>query len=92
MSALELYYNDAGGYPTTAAVTPLGAISYGSTVYMAVVPSNPAPWNDGSCGSNNYAYSQLSNGTSYTITYCLGGSIGDLTAGTHRATPNGLNQ
>ena len=92
MSALELYYGDAGGYPTTGAVVPQGAITYGTTTYMAVVPTNPSPMNDNTCPSTNYAYTALNSGASYVITYCLGGNIGDLTVGTHHATPNGLNQ
>lgn len=91
MSALELYYNDAGAYPTF--VTPGQAMTYSgtSTTYMAVVPSNPSPNNDGSCpASTNYIYTQVSTNTSYMISYCLGSAIGDLAAGTHRTTPNGL--
>lgn len=90
MSALELYYNDAGGYPTTPEVVPLGTIAYGSTTYMAVVPTNPSPMNDTPCPSTNYVYSGVS-GTTYTIKYCIGGKIGDLVAGTHTATPSGLD-
>ena len=90
MSALELYYNDAGNYPTN--ITPGSALTYnGTTTYMAQIPSNPSPNNDGNCPANvNYLYSMVSTNTSYVITYCLGGAIGDLDAGTHRATPNGL--
>ena len=91
ISALELYYNDAGGYPSN--VTPGLPLAYSSTTYMAVVPSNPSPMNDGSCpvAPTNYSYANVSANTSYAITYCLGSATGDLTAGTHRATPNGLN-
>ncbi len=91
MSALELYYNDAGAYPVSAGVAPGSAITYSGTTYMAVVPSNPSPNNDGSCpATTNYAYSSINTAASYIITYCLGGAIGDLAAGTHRASPNGL--
>ncbi|MCX6792478.1 MAG: type II secretion system protein [Candidatus Falkowbacteria bacterium] len=90
MSALELYYNDGGSYPTN--VTPGNSLVYSTTTYMAVVPSNPSPNNDGNCPtSGNYTYTQIGSGTSYIITYCIGGQIGDLGAGTHRATPAGLN-
>ncbi len=92
VSALELYYNDANAYPTF--VTPGQALSYNSTTYMAIVPSNPNPNNDGStpCPANtNYLYSSTNAGASYLITYCLGSATGEISAGTHRATPNGLN-
>jgi prepilin-type N-terminal cleavage/methylation domain-containing protein len=89
MSALELYYNDAGRYPTL--VTPGQALVYDTTTYMAIVPSNPSPNNDGNCpASTNYTYTNVSSNTSYTILYCLGSDIGDLSDGTHRTTPNGL--
>ena len=92
MSALELYYNDAGFYPTFVTTGQAMTYSGASTTYMAIVPSNPSPNNDGSCpASTNYSYSQVSTNTSYIITYCLGSAIGDLSSGTHRASPNGLN-
>jgi len=88
MTALELYYNDSGIYPTTLASG--STLSFGSTTYMALVPTNPSPNNDGNCPSQDYSYNNISTNTSYQIKYCLGGSIGDLSAGTHSATPNGL--
>jgi prepilin-type N-terminal cleavage/methylation domain-containing protein len=88
MSALELYYNDAGMYPTL--VTTGQNLKFGSTTYMAAVPSNPTPRNDNGCANSDYAYSTPDN-TTYVITYCLGGAIGDLLNGTHHTTQNGLN-
>jgi prepilin-type N-terminal cleavage/methylation domain-containing protein len=96
MSALELHYNDAGSYPLTAAAAPGLALAWGSTAtYMAVIPSNPTPRTDGPtatpCPDYNYTYASVNLAASYIITYCLGGPMGELSAGTHRATPNGLN-
>lgn len=88
VSALELFYNDANMYPTT--LTSGGALSYSGTTYMAVVPTNPSPKNDGSCPASDYAYSPVSTNASYVITYCIGAATGEISAGTHRATPNGL--
>jgi len=89
MSALELYYNDAGSYP--AAITVGEALSYGDTTYMNSVPTNPGPNNDGPCpANNNYAYESTDEGASYVVTFCIGGSVGDLPAGTNTATPSGL--
>ena len=88
-TALELYYNDANEYPTS--VTTGNEISYAGTVYMAVVPSNPSPNNDGPCpASTGYVYTQEGTGTSYSIGYCLGAATGGLTIGTHQATPQGM--
>jgi general secretion pathway protein G len=93
MSALELYYNDAGGYPT--AISPGSKLNSpdGTTTYMAIIPSNPSPNNDGPCPtSTNYAYATDGNipPSTYTISYCLGSNIGDLTSGTHNANPGGF--
>lgn len=92
-TALELYNNEVGTYPATAAVAPLGSIANGSTVYMAVVPTNPAPWNEGSCSTvnSNYTYTQLSSGTSYIMTYCISAATGELSAGRRHVNPNGIN-
>lgn len=88
-TALELYYNDANTYP--AAVTPGSTITYDSTTYMQVVPSNPSPMNDGDCPDSNYSYTQDDSGVSYTLEYCIGGAAGGLSAGTHNATPAGIS-
>jgi len=95
-TALELYFSDCYGYPT--AVTPMtGSIAGNdgvcsipnSTIYMKIVPSNPTPMTDGSCPNVDYNYVRDS-GSTYHITYCLGGITGGLPAGTHRATPAGI--
>lgn len=101
-TALELYYNDAGGYPLTSSATIMTnnvAIVYGTTTYMAKIPSNPTPMNDGSCSTTaypNYLYTAVNaNGTtntasSYYISYCLGATTGNITAGSHNATPSSI--
>jgi prepilin-type N-terminal cleavage/methylation domain-containing protein len=90
-SALELYYNDNNLYPTL--ITPGQSLTNGTTTYMAIVPSNPSPMNDGSgvtqCPASNYIYAGTV--TSYTLTYCLGAATGDISVGTHRANPAGIN-
>jgi general secretion pathway protein G len=90
-TALELYYNDANTYPATVAVATGGTITYDSTTYMQVVPSNPSPMNDGSCPDSDYSYTQDDSGASYTLQYCIGGAAGGLAAGTHNATPAGIS-
>jgi hypothetical protein len=87
MSALELYYNDAGGYPTTLTTGGSIAVPAGTT-YMSIVPSNPTPRNDGNCPNIDYLFTISS--TTYSIKYCLGGSVGDVAVLTHWATPAGL--
>jgi general secretion pathway protein G len=94
-TALELYYNDANSYPLPdSAITEGNYISYGATVYMAKIPSNPTPKADGSCPGiaiSTYTYDAKADGTSYRIQYCLGGATGTVSAGTHCATPASID-
>ena len=84
-TALELYYNDAGAYP--AAITAGDALSYDGTNYMSIIPSDPTPADNG-C-PEGYTYSQADS-TTYSLSYCLGGTTGGVAAGTHNATPAGI--
>ena len=104
-TALELYYADLNGYPTAATAVALGAGTYKAlctggwlascttgTTYMGLVPANPTPVTDGGCAAGSgYSYTAAA-ATSYTLTFCLGGSVGDLTGAgvTHTASPNGI--
>jgi len=85
-TAFELYYNDANEYPTNISAP----IARGGVTYMGTIPTNPAPSNDGTCTTNSYTYASQSSGASYTLTYCLGGTTGGVSAGWHTATPNGI--
>ncbi len=97
-TALEMYYNDLGGYP--ASITAGGSIATGSVVYMDIVPKPPLPA-DGTCTGSGYvstaysyaaqAYNGVTNG-SYTLVYCLGSDTGGLTKGVKIATPSGIAQ
>lgn len=87
-SALELYFSYNGVYP--AEVTPGGAISDGNITYLSKVPSNPLPKTNSDCLSNqNYVYTQVNSGTSYTISFCLEGQTTALNSGNNIATPLG---
>ena len=83
-TALELYYNDNSGYPTSL---PLLA-----PAYMGAVPTAPTPADSAICatGANNsYNYTSTASNT-YTLSYCLGAVTGGLAAGQAVATPQGL--
>jgi prepilin-type N-terminal cleavage/methylation domain-containing protein len=65
-------------------------VSGTDTTYMGLVPQKPSPY-DGSCTSAQNAYTYISAaGTTYSISFCLGGAVGDLVSGVHTATPNGI--
>jgi len=89
-TALELYHNDANAYPAAVDTSGVGNISFSTTTYMEVVPSNPTPENDGDCPTAGYVYAALTGNTSYTLTYCLGGETGEVGAGIHTAYPGNV--
>ncbi len=88
-TALELYFNDANAYPTSLATG--SSISFTGTTYMSIVPTNPSPMGDGDCPGVDYVYAPDDSNASYHIVYCVGGVTGGLTAGTHNATPAGID-
>jgi len=92
-TALELFFNDYGRYPTDQE----WALGYlvspdGSSTYLSTIPSAPNP-PDGSCDSstNQFSYTQDNNGESYTITFCTGANIAALSAGNLCANPGGIS-
>ena len=90
-TALELYYNDAYGYPLDAEVVSGIELNFGTTVYMNSIPSAPTP-QDGSCtiANNVYTYTQNGSGASYDIEYCIGAATGEISPGLNTATPGGI--
>ncbi|HEX9503790.1 MAG TPA: type II secretion system protein [Patescibacteria group bacterium] len=94
MTALELYYNDNGGYPTAVSGVPGTASgSPNFSTYLAAYPNPPTP----GCTTNAYTFTNTgTTGTSYKestyqLTFCLEGAAGGFSAGTHTASPAGLN-
>ena len=93
-TALELYFNDKGRYPLTSEFA-VGSIfstsSSGTTTYMTVIPTAPTPA-DGSCGLSDNAYSySSSDGSAYSLNFCLGGQTGSLINGINRASAAGVS-
>jgi len=90
-TALELYYTDQGAYPIVSSTTMgatstacLNASGFGAagcaTPYMGLVPTDP--------GSGSYSYVSA-DGTDYTITATLEGTVNDLSGGIE-ASPSGI--
>lgn len=74
----------------------VAACDAGGTTYMGQVPQNPTP---ALAGSANYVYKSNDGAGAdcavapcqgYTVDFGLEGSTGGLAAGTHVATPNGI--
>jgi prepilin-type N-terminal cleavage/methylation domain-containing protein len=101
-TALELFYNENGGYPAASATfTPIGL----TPTFVATLPSAPTPY-DGSPGSGctavNNVYTYATTGTAYTGTsgqvypsftysFCLGATTGGYPSGVRQASPAGIN-
>jgi len=57
------------------------------TIYMGMVPAAPTP---ADCDAgNDYEYLSA-DGTTYEISFCLGGTVGDVDAGEHTVSPEGI--
>ncbi|MEW6610150.1 MAG: prepilin-type N-terminal cleavage/methylation domain-containing protein [Patescibacteria group bacterium] len=96
-TALELYYSDQNKYATNVpngvlGLTSLQCLGTGGLgtlnsaacggAYMGLIPSNPSP--------NGLPYTYTGADNSYTITFNLESGTGGLGAGTHTATPSGV--
>lgn len=101
-TAMELYFNDQGGYPQrddgilgqgnwdcldSSADGFNAAGGCAGTVYMAQVPSNPTPLDGGTAG---YNYQVAAAFGEYSIEYFLGANTGGLTAGLNTACSGGI--
>ncbi|MCU0679882.1 MAG: prepilin-type N-terminal cleavage/methylation domain-containing protein [Planctomycetes bacterium] len=92
-TALELYYNDANGYPPASSFVSGQTLSYTDPqsgqikTYINKIPNSPTPA-DGDCTTvnNNYTYSST-NPSTYTLSYCLGSDNQGIGEGLNIATP-----
>jgi len=91
-TALELFFNENGRYPTTEEWNS-GSIISSSTgeIFMYSIPTAPTPA-DGSClsASNSYTYIPAVDGSTYTIDFCTGKQVSDLPEGVKQMTPGGI--
>jgi len=91
-SALELFANQYGRYPTIEEWSEgfIGSSTEG-IFFMQEIPSAPSPA-DGDCldASNTYVYTPRDNEASYTIDFCTGKQVSNLPGGTKQMTPGGI--
>lgn len=89
-TALELYFSDNGAYPTIITSNQPLQSPDGLTTYMANIPANPTPRDDGDCPNSDYSYTPGSNNNSYTIGCCISTPISnDNLSGELIYTPSG---
>ncbi len=87
-TALELYFNAWQSYPSEVVAGASIASGTGS-VFMQVVPKGPSPA-DGDCVSSDYVYTEVNNGASYAIEFCIGSNVSNISAGVNCAIPGGI--
>lgn len=89
-TALELFANEYGRYPTTDEWSEgiIGSSTEG-LVFMAQIPEAPTVA-DGDCSSDDYVYIPTDSGSSYNIKFCLGKGVADLDDGDKCMTPGGV--
>ncbi|MDI3496500.1 MAG: ral secretion pathway protein [Patescibacteria group bacterium] len=94
-TALELYYNEVGDYPTS--VAPGTSIKTSNNTYLATVPTPPTPVDGDGCPGTQpeYTYAKTGSGqggtASYTIKYCLGADVNTVPGNSMQtATPAGI--
>lgn len=87
MTALELYMNDCGAYPSTLTTGANNGCTSPTTLgtFLSAVPTAPTPPT-----GNAYTYASASPYSSYTLVFTLEGVTGGLAAGAHTASQGGM--
>lgn len=87
--ALDSYHKDFGFYPVGQNGVAVGKED---TFKSYVSWPNPPTPSDGSCTAeqNYYYYRSQNSGESYTLDFCLGSKVGEISAGLRQAGPNGI--
>jgi general secretion pathway protein G len=92
-NALQLYYRDEGQYPDSLNFGGSLVGSTSSTTYMAIVPQNPTPRDDGNCSDNEFIYATSTNANGkrdYSLKFCLSEATSNLSPGCNAASSLGI--
>lgn len=84
--ALQAYFTENGFYPSgSSTLLPVGIGSY-----VDRWPTASSP--DGNCTDlqNSYLYSQRSDGSDYSLSFCLGHKAKSISSGAHTLTSKGI--
>lgn len=87
-TALEMYMTTVGSYPIsgTASTSIPGLVPN----YLSKIPVSPDPPGTGcSDAENDYMYRSV-DGSSYSISFCIGGTVGTYTPGLYAITADGM--
>lgn len=84
--ALKIYFDENGYYPQSNGA----GIPSGINNYLDFWPQAPDPNNKCSWQQNTYYYIQKNSGQEYLLTFCLGRSYKEFSAGVHSADSKGI--
>jgi hypothetical protein len=79
---LSAYKQDHGVYPISVAGKPQG-----SELYLQSLPTAPVAASVCSINQNQYTYSAVSSGASYSLSFCLGNTLSGFHKGVNLITP-----
>ncbi len=93
-TALEMYFASENAYPAEADITDGAEISSDGAIFMRSYPTPPTPIDGGTgcssaTGATEYVY-ELDGNQSYTVHFCLGSDVNEITAGARTMTPAGI--
>ena len=88
MTAMELFFNDNNAYPTVTSNEPTPG--NGTPAFSTYMTDYPSPLAGGTCAGTVYTYARPAT-DAYTVVFCLEGPTGGFSAGSHTASPAGLN-
>jgi prepilin-type N-terminal cleavage/methylation domain-containing protein len=90
-TALEMYFASENSYPASLSTgDPIEDTA--STTFMREYPTPPSPA-DGDCTvaqNTEYSYTLHSSNSSYSVSFCLGSNVNEVTAGVRTMTPAGI--
>jgi len=105
LTALELYFQDNGGYPTPDIASLTGPdLNSGNPAWSTFLvnwPVAPIPADNptgfATCtstgagtGTNQYTYTQISSGADFNMTFCIGSQVGNYAPGMHTVSASGI--
>lgn len=90
-TALEMYFSSENEYPATADISDGVTVEdTGGAIFLRSYPTPPTPTDGTACAdAETYTYA-LNGNQSYSISFCLGSDVNEVTAGMRTMTPAGI--
>ena len=98
-TALEMYFASENEYPAEDSITGGAEIAADGAIFMRSYPTPPTPIDGSECANTTpgtLSYHYVLDGTrsegnqSYTVHFCLGSDVSEISAGPRTMTPAGI--